>query len=163
MFCGIQNIPLRGHRDDGALFSEQNQTDNDGNFRALLRFWIDSGDQELSDHIETCSKNSSYISKTIQNDIIQGCGELITQKVVSRIKSAKYFTILWQTTDVSNIEQLSFCIRYFDKESVEIKDFIAFIDVVDVTGANLTSLIIEKLQQLNLDFEDCWGQAFDSF
>lgn len=57
--------------------------------------------------------------------------------------------------DVSTIEQLSFCIRYFDEESVEIKeDFIAFIDVVDVTGANLTSLIIEKLQQLNLDLED---------
>ena len=33
IFCGKQNLPLRGHRDDGQVL----ETDDDGVFRALLR------------------------------------------------------------------------------------------------------------------------------
>ena len=42
IFCGQNNIALRGPRDDGP----QN-TSLSGNFQALLEFRIDSGDQTL--------------------------------------------------------------------------------------------------------------------
>ena len=42
IFCGRQNIPLRGHRDDGTLSTvnenEAGSVVNEGNFRALLQF-----------------------------------------------------------------------------------------------------------------------------
>ena len=48
VFCGRQNIPLRGHRDYSRLDDPQDfQTDeNKGNFRALLRFGISAGDAD---------------------------------------------------------------------------------------------------------------------
>lgn len=54
IFHGRQNIPLRGHRDDGFLYKVdegESLINNDGNFRALLRFRIDSGDKVLENHI----------------------------------------------------------------------------------------------------------------
>jgi len=40
---------------------------NCGNFRALVDFWIDSGDTALKKHMETCARNATYVSKTVQN------------------------------------------------------------------------------------------------
>ncbi|CAG9822034.1 unnamed protein product [Phaedon cochleariae] len=164
MLCGIQNIPLRGHRDDGKLFDEINKDKSaEGNFRALLKFRIDAGDKELQSHVESCGKNASYVSKTIQNELIQCCGEVIVKKIVSKIKTAKYFTIIAdETTDMSTKEQLSICVRYFDKSTFEIKeDFIMFIDVVDLSGENIASKILEALKNLDIDISDCRGQAYD--
>lgn len=50
IFCGRQNITLRGHRDDGSLIdidrddNNASITSNEGNFRELLRLRIRSGD-----------------------------------------------------------------------------------------------------------------------
>jgi len=57
---GRQNFSLRGHRDDGDLF--QNSVNNKGNFRELLKFRIDSGDDVLKNHFQNCPKNASFIS-----------------------------------------------------------------------------------------------------
>ena len=43
-------------------------------FRALLKFGIDAEDKYLTSHIYSSGKNSTYISKTNQNKIIQCCG-----------------------------------------------------------------------------------------
>jgi len=65
---GTKNIPLRCHRDDGNLY-ETNECENivndDGNFRALLRYRIDCGDTVLENHIKTAGNNATYISKLI--------------------------------------------------------------------------------------------------
>ena len=60
LFCGRQNIPLRGHR-------EGSSTINPGNFKALVKFRVDSGDKLLQDHLETGPRNATYTSKNIQN------------------------------------------------------------------------------------------------
>lgn len=57
--CGRQGLSLRGHRDD-ATWEDSNQ----GNFKALIQLRIDSGDTALSDHLKTCSRRSTYMSKT---------------------------------------------------------------------------------------------------
>ncbi|XP_050517882.1 52 kDa repressor of the inhibitor of the protein kinase-like [Diabrotica virgifera virgifera] len=164
MFCGMQNIPLRGHRDDGQLLNEtDSEPHREGNFRALLRFRIDAGDKQLEEHVKSCGKNASYISKTIQNDLISCCGEVITNQIVSQITYAQFFTIIAdETTDMSTKEQLSICLRYLDKLTLEIKeDFIMFIDVVDLTGENIAQKILEALDSLSINIADCRGQAYD--
>jgi len=53
LFCGRQGIALRGHRENKPLISselEVSTDENDGNFRQLLRFRVDSGDKDLEDH-----------------------------------------------------------------------------------------------------------------
>ena len=41
-----------------------------------------------------CPLNQTYRSKTIQNEIIEICGEMITDVLVGEIKEAKFFSVL---------------------------------------------------------------------
>ena len=57
VFCGKQNIALRGHRDD----SSHLQTDcNAGNFQKLLEFRMEAGDTVLEEHFRTVPRNAMY-------------------------------------------------------------------------------------------------------
>ena len=60
IFCGQNNIPLRGKRDDNP-----DNSNLQGNFQALLEFRIDSGDVKLKEHLENAPRNSTY---PLQND-----------------------------------------------------------------------------------------------
>ena len=80
LLCGRQGLSLRGHRDHGSL-SLDLPIENDGNFRALLRFAIDSGDISLRNHIENIGRNSLYISPQIQNEIAHIAGGVIQRKI----------------------------------------------------------------------------------
>ena len=66
LFCGHQNI---GHRD-----SASSNSANQGNFKALLSFRVDSGDDALKAHL---SFHSTYTSNTIQNELILTIGKWI--------------------------------------------------------------------------------------
>ena len=52
IFCGRQNVALRGHRDN-ATDLEQDTLENRGNFLALLQFRVDAGDTILREHLTT--------------------------------------------------------------------------------------------------------------
>ena len=73
IFCGQNNIPLRGKRDDNP-----DDRNLQGNFQALLEFRIDSGDLKLKEHLENAPRNATYRSKTIQNEIIETVGNYIS-------------------------------------------------------------------------------------
>ena len=70
------NIALRGRRDD-----DPQNASLAGNFQALLEFQIDSGDQTLKHHLETAPRNATYISKTIQNEMIKTVGAIIVNNL----------------------------------------------------------------------------------
>ncbi|EEC10980.1 hypothetical protein IscW_ISCW024453, partial [Ixodes scapularis] len=93
LFCGRQGIALRGHRDAGPLTLED-PLENDGNFRALVRLKIRSGDDLLRDHLETAPGNATYLSPQIQNEILVASSTLVQQTIVSQVNSAKCFSLL---------------------------------------------------------------------
>ncbi|CAF3377696.1 unnamed protein product, partial [Rotaria sp. Silwood2] len=160
ILCGQNNISLRGHRDDGDL-SMESIVHGEGNFRSLLRFRIDAGDSTLASHLSAASKAATYISKTTQNELIEICGNFIREHIINEIKHAKFFTVIGdETTDVSNIEQFTFCLRYVFEDKVQEK-FISFLPAEDRTGEGLARLILEELTNLGLDPNFMVGQAYD--
>ena len=66
-------------------------TDGIGNFIEFLQCRVRGGYKVLEQHLKTCSKNASYISKTSQNDLISCCGQFITELVVRKIKENQFF------------------------------------------------------------------------
>jgi hypothetical protein len=167
IFCGVQNIPLRGHRDDGFISLNDDDGDetsiNRGNFRALLKFRVDAGDKILEEHLQTAAHNATFISKTTQNELIQCCGEIIQNKIVKKVKASQFYSVLAdETTDIGISEQLSVCIRYFNQETCTIEEaFLGFTKVTDLSGENLANTIIETLKAADLDFEFLRGQGYD--
>lgn len=161
---GKQEIALRGHRDHGRL-STETPDHNDGNFRALLRFRIACGDQIIKKHIEADSAKMQYTSPMIQNELIDICGNIIIEKIVSKMNSAECFTVLAdETTDISGKEQFSLCARYVDDSSgspVLREDFLKFVVVGDMTGKGLSRTLISNCIDIGLDLKKLVGQGYD--
>lgn len=161
LLCGRQNIPLRGHRDDGEIALDSNK--REGNFRTLLRFRVDAGDKVLQEHLTDAPKNATFVSKTTQNSLIECCGSIVTEKIVTKVKKGRFFSIMVdETTDVSTQEQLSFCVRYLDTENTVLcEDFLGFVAVNDLTGEGLTETILKMMAEFGLSLNDLRGQCYD--
>ncbi|KAL5237546.1 hypothetical protein ACI65C_004956 [Semiaphis heraclei] len=76
-----------------------------------------TNDEKRNDHllrIEAMPSNrsTSYTSPKIQNELIEICGKVILNKIVSKCNEAECFSLLAdETTDISGIEQFSLCVR----------------------------------------------------
>jgi len=108
IFLGHQNIALRGHKDNGILSSEPHSSET-----IILKFRILSGDKTLESHLKDNNSKATYISPTIQNELIECIRKEIVFKIIKDIEQAKYYSIIFdETTDVSTISQMSLSIRY---------------------------------------------------
>uniref|UniRef100_A0A2S2R1F9 Zinc finger MYM-type protein 1 n=1 Tax=Sipha flava TaxID=143950 RepID=A0A2S2R1F9_9HEMI len=167
LFCARHNIPLRGHREMGSVASDDVRdiclNGEQGVFRGLLSFRIECGDIDLLNHLETASKNCTMISPQIQNEVIKAIGSAIEKKIVERIKSSKFYSILCdETTDISTEEQMTVCIRYVDLTNCVIQeDFLGFVKMTSTTGASIKNAIKQKLQELGLSLDNLRGKGYD--
>lgn len=164
ILCGRQELALRGHRDSGNINMENQCSDsNEGNFRAILKY-RSQGDKELMQVIEGPGK-IKYMSPKIQNEIISSCNTIILNKLIHKINAAQGFSILAdETSDISNVEQLSLCVRYVDViegQHFVKEDFLQFQPVTSMTGKSLAKNIIECLKSFGIDLNFLRGQGYD--
>ena len=130
LFCSRLGLPLRGHRDDAKYHPEVGSysTGGVGNFIESLNFRVRAGDKVLENHLKTCGKNRSYISKTSQNKIIKCCGQVICEKIISDVKKSKFYSIIAdEAADSSHKEQMSLILRFVDADMNIREEFIAFL------------------------------------
>lgn len=184
LLCARQNIPLRGHRyEDGSVSpTGEDPLKNDGNFRALLRFRIRSGDTKLEEHARSASRNATYHSPRIQNAVICCAGELVKEAIVTRIKEADFWSIIAdETMDRKKREQLAVAIRYVKKTDDEwhvYEDTVSILDIfteiksnclmkddegdeIQLSGITIGEILLRVVKKLDLDLNKCVGQSYD--
>ena len=151
IFCGRNNIALRSPRDD-----DPQNASLSGNFQALLEFCIHSGDQTLQSHLRTAPRNVTYISKTIQNEMITTVGAVRVNNLSQEIRDSKYFSMMSdEAADISNKENL-------DSTKTVRQEFVGFYLCEDgTTGAAIKDLIIGAVVYLGISMDDCRGQCYD--
>ncbi|CAN8017316.1 unnamed protein product [Ixodes persulcatus] len=162
LLCGRQDLALRGDKDFGRLTMEES-VKNDGNFRALLRYQANGGDCTLTEHIRTAGSNALNTSPTIKNEIISIIGNLIQDKIVEAVLKPDFFAVLAdETSDVSQTEQFSLCVRYVEPSTMTIReDFLCFLAVEDVSASNLAHTLKHELLKLGLNLKLMRGQGYD--
>ncbi|XP_065891618.1 52 kDa repressor of the inhibitor of the protein kinase-like [Dysidea avara] len=146
LLCARQGIAFHGHRDDRPSVGEPPDS-NHSNLLALLQFQIQAGNKVLHDHLKSAAGNAIYTSKTIQNELIGICGDIIIHnKMLDKVHKAGYFSIIAdEATDISNDEQLSISV-YLD-EGCPTEVFMEFHKCTSgVTGQAIADNILSKLQ-----------------
>ena len=110
-YCTKQGLAFRAHRNHGPLLVEE-PAYNDVNFRASVRLRLQAGDANLSRHLSTCPKNSTFLIGDIHNQIINAAGGIMRDNFVRNINTASFFTLINDgTTDTAIQEQMSLVLR----------------------------------------------------
>lgn len=164
ILCGRQELALRGHRDSGSIGTSSVCTEkNEGNFRALLRY-RSQGDLELKEMLDGSGK-IKYLSPLLQNEIILSCNNVIKSKLVEEVNNASYFSVLAdETCDISNVEQISLCVRYVALENgnhIVKEQFLQFVPTTELTGKALAAKILDGLECYGLNLNGLRGQGYD--
>jgi len=120
-FLSERGLAFRG--DDETFGSLRN-----GNYMGILEL-ICTFDPFLFQHVEKYGGSgrgvTSYLSKTICNEIIELMGRKVVSKIVSEIKVAKYYSISVDSTpDISHVDQLTFIVRYVTQNGRPVERFI---------------------------------------
>ena len=116
----------------------------------------------LENHLKTAAGNALYTSKTVQNEMITICGDIIQGKLLGMVKKAGFFSVIAdEATDVANDEQLSICVRFVHNGS-PCEKFLAFHECQSgVTGEALADDILSALVEWQLQPQLLCGQAYD--
>ena len=86
-------------------------------------------------------RNETYLSHTIQNDFIEALRIQAEGKIVSEIKEATLFSVIFDSTiDVSHCDQLSFCFWYVDSLGKIQEQFLGFEILEEATASNLDNI-----------------------
>ena len=134
-----------------------------GNFIELLNCRIRDGDKDQEKHLKSYSKNASYISKTIQNELIKCCGEIIKENLLQDIKKSQYYAVIAdEASDMSNKEQMSLVLRFVDKNFDVREELLGFLHCKSgLSGKALSETLLGTISDLELDINDCRGQGYD--
>ena len=113
------------------------------------------------------SNSVHYLSKDIQNEVIDLIGKSIKSKIFENVQKSVHFSIIVDcTTDISHQEQMSILVRYVDiedKNKIHINEsFLGFHLIEGLTGLELSNMIINCLEIKNLLVENIRGQSYDN-
>ncbi|CAM4832642.1 unnamed protein product [Rotaria magnacalcarata] len=134
LFLSRQNIAFRGNDENG--FLDDNNT-NPGNFKSLVLFAADAGDQALQKHLNHHQKNATYLSWQTQNELVKICAMLIKNKLLNEVISTEkfYAIIADETADISALS--------------------------DTTAAGIAKAITTFIQASGLKIEKIRSQGYD--
>ncbi|XP_065650515.1 zinc finger MYM-type protein 1-like [Hydra vulgaris] len=148
VFLCRQGLALRGDDDD-----------QDGNLKQIVCMKAYS-DTLLKDWL--VKNYNVYTSAEIQNEIIQTISLQVLRKIMAELQSSPFLTIMIdETTDSSNIEQVTCVVRHIIEE-LEVHEEFLGVYAVDFTDATiLVSLIKDVIIQMNLPMAKLRGQCYN--
>ncbi|KAL4154154.1 hypothetical protein QTP88_001987 [Uroleucon formosanum] len=153
-------------RGSDELIENIRKSNQSGKFLNLINL-ISHYNEPLKEHLEHHKKGGlTYFSHGIQNEFLEIISDKIKREIISKIKSTKYYSIIFdRTPDTSHEEQMSKIIRYVvaNENGCEIvESFLGFIRVYKKTGEALSEDIINSILQNDLSLNDCRGQSYDN-
>ena len=153
-YLARQGLAMRGRsKPEGSVALER-----DSNLMQLLIMRAEDNPR-LWKWLDKCQ--AKFTSPCIQNEILSIMALMILRDVVRKV-SGKWYTIMVdETTDLSNTEQMVFCLRYVD-DDLEVHEEVIGLYSLDSTSADsILATVQDILLRMNLRIDHCRGQCYD--
>jgi hypothetical protein len=151
-FLARQGLAFRGHLED-------EESDNKGNFLELITF-LTKYSPELQNWLANHPANVSWLSPSLQNEMIDIAGHQIFTTISEQAKGKPFAILCDEVSDVSRHEYLSLMIRYVAHGKIE-ESLMGLIRVHSITGASLCSAVVQRLSEYGLLLTNIVGQCYD--
>ncbi|XP_042432463.1 zinc finger MYM-type protein 1-like [Zingiber officinale] len=136
-WLSLQACGLRGH-------DESSSSQNCGNFIEKLKL-LGKSNASIGDVIlEKALGNAKYTSPEVQKEILHIIGNRVRNKIRAEIGDSKFCILVDEAKDISNKEQMSIILRFFDAHA-----------------ATLKKEICDALTRYNLKIHNIQGQGYD--
>ncbi|XP_020262164.1 zinc finger MYM-type protein 1-like [Asparagus officinalis] len=142
--------------------------ENNGNFMGLVQM-VAEHDKVVEEHLRRIQNKQiryHYLSNVIQNELILMISSEIRGAIISRVREAKYFSVILDCTpDISHQEQMTLILRCMDVTVSPVKVdeyFIQFLNEDDTSGLGLFQELQMALTGLGLDIDNVRGQGYDN-
>ena len=153
---GKQSIAIKGLQDE------------DSNFMAMLSL-LAKENSVLREHLENAPRISKYTCPDIKNEIIFFSAKQILDGLIDNCKrSVIYALIADESTDVTNNEEISICIRFVDRKEdgkhLISEEFLTFVHADKGSNAEeLTTKLLETIQSVGFSVNDLRAQGYDEW
>ena len=138
-----------------------------GNFLGVIELLAEY-DPFLAAHIakhgNTGKGNTSYLSKTIYEELIEQVAVKVRNTIINEVKAAGYYSISVDSTpDCAHIDQLSIVLRYVSpSDFLPVERFIGFINPLSHKGEELANILQFLVNKCGLSILRCRGQSYDN-
>ena len=133
----------------------------DSNFYQIIRLIARNGSGPLKSWVE---KKYDWTSPESQNGILKVLYRGVMTDLIDAIKGSSgglFALMVDDTRDVSNLEQMSLCLRYMKHDFTVSETFLGFIDTPSTTGECMYKQLRHTLNSLGLSLDECRGQGYD--
>ena len=137
-------------------------------FIALVRL-LAGTNSCLDQHLRTGPANAKYISKNIQNEILEIAADQIRDFYREYLREWAHFSVVADEVTSHGQEILSVCLRFLEvqKGNFELKPkkhevLLDFAFLQRITGESIAHGILCVLEKHKIDIRNCRGQAYDT-
>ena len=103
-----------------------------------------------------------YNHHDVLNELLNLMGAQVLRKKIDTVQERRFYSMMAdEGTDVSNAEQLSFCVRSLDDNLNVDEDFLGFYELDNIRSATIVKAIKDILLRCSLNLTDCRGQTYD--
>ena len=150
-YLARQGLPLRGsdHIDDNLT-------------QLLLLRGKDNPALSERIAINSTTNKRKFTHQDYQNELLTLMANEVLRKKLNQIKQSRFFsTICDEYTDVSNKEQLSFCVRWVDRNLCGNEDFLGYYEIPNIKSDTIVNAIKDSMIRFELPMQCLRGQTYD--
>lgn len=129
------------------------------NFTQLLKL-LGTKDPSIQSTLE--KTRLKYTHNEIQNELLDLMAQHVLREKLKEIRENDFFAIMAdEYTDISNLEQLSMCLRTVSDDFEIKEDFLGFYELNNIKSDTIVHAIKDVLLRSNLSLQNCRGQTYD--
>ena len=134
---------------------------NNSNSFAQSLYLLGKKDKNIMNHLDG-KVGHKYNHHDVQNEFLNIMAAQVLREKLATIRDRKFFSIMAdEGTDISNLEQLSFCARTVNDDLNVDEDFLGFYEIDNIKSETVVKAIKDILMRCSLSLDDCRGQTYD--